>query len=89
MDTFESEKQYFERQPVKQLKNRGDALSGGCVSFDLGCRILEEFQFVMGPVRETKGKRTTIINPRSDKAMEKHSSSMGLGGWGRLMLSKW
>lgn len=47
MDTFECEKQYFESdstiygQPVKLLKNRGDVLSGGCASCDLGCRILK------------------------------------------------
>lgn len=48
MDTFESQKQYFERdfrnyrQAVKLLNNRSDVLSGGCASYGAGGRILEE-----------------------------------------------
>lgn len=53
-------------------------LSGWCASYDPGCRILEELEFVKRFVRDTKEKRIPVINSRSDKAMDKDSSSM----WG-------
>lgn len=63
---------------MKLSKNRVDVLSGWCASYDPGCRILEELEFVKRFVRDTKEKRIPVINSRSDKAMDKDSSSM----WG-------